>query len=627
VLALGAIALAVVLGLSAIAPQDAQAISIPNPLDVPGKIIGGIGDAVAGSVSGAFDAIINKLFGGIAAKLTTSLLTWLIAIPNFTGSSVGRLSATTTAMAFGALGAVMTISVVRYWLAGLSLSGSGGFEALEGFTRTIGAALFVVAWPFVFKTVIALANTASYTLMHQAGTTKVLASLLGKALVVSSFPGGLGLFVKILLTIVSALLVVGLVLMKIVMSASLAFLYVAMPIAVILWPIDELAWVARIALRTMTTIALMPLVWAICFAVFAAIGVDAVTFHGGGGLLDQAIIKPLTACALLYAAITIPRQMLRAAMLGVAGPGRGFVARVAAYTASRLISRAVSRHIPETMGGERSSSAPSRTPGGVPTPRANPMAGEARASGSGPRAAAMAGAAAGAGAGAAASAGRGAGGASSTAAMPSSGRSSSANASAGSAESVALPAGSSAAVNELPTAGFDLQKMGPRLQAAEARRAGPAPTTSGQVAGAMKALSDRQRQQVADLAHSRDPQEFMRHMVAQSTHPAYTPEREKAFLTLAAAPSQQLSEGIGAAMPDLAPTAIGGSAAGQPAGVLSGGAGNGGGGDGGRSASPFKTAPPGTSEPPSAPPGPRTGDGAATPPARGNDTPTSPFRE
>ena len=49
--------------------------------------------------------------------------------------------------------------------------------------------------------------------------------------------------------------------MKIVLSCATAVLFVAMPVAVILWPISELSWVARFAMRSFLVCLLIPLVW------------------------------------------------------------------------------------------------------------------------------------------------------------------------------------------------------------------------------------------------------------------------------------------------------------------------------------------------------------------------------
>ena len=64
-------------------------------------------------------------------------------------------------MGGGLLGAVATISVARYWAAGFAGGGDSGFAALEGLARTVGAALLLAMWPWLFATAVELANLAS----------------------------------------------------------------------------------------------------------------------------------------------------------------------------------------------------------------------------------------------------------------------------------------------------------------------------------------------------------------------------------------------------------------------------------------------------------------------------------
>ena len=54
-------------------------------------------------------------------------------------------------MGGGLLGAVATISIIRYWVAGFAGGGDSGFSALEGLVRTVGAALFLASWPWLFE--------------------------------------------------------------------------------------------------------------------------------------------------------------------------------------------------------------------------------------------------------------------------------------------------------------------------------------------------------------------------------------------------------------------------------------------------------------------------------------------
>ncbi len=214
--AVGAGVLVATLGLSALEPSPAGAwlLGLPSPGRVVSGLLGGVGDAIGGTVGKVavtgFDAIVHALFAPIARFINTQLLGWLVAVPDFaqSGSHVAATEQTVLAMAGAALGAVATISIARFWVAGLA--GSGG-SALEGLGRTVGAALLLPLWPWVFHTAVALANDASTGLLGSGSVTKSSANLLAVAVGVGAGVGlgflGVGLFVSIVMAVVASVLV------------------------------------------------------------------------------------------------------------------------------------------------------------------------------------------------------------------------------------------------------------------------------------------------------------------------------------------------------------------------------------------------------------------------------------
>ena len=124
--AVGACVLAAVLMVSAVAPTPAQAwiLGLPSPGQVISGLLGGIGSVIGGTVGKlavtAFDAIIHALFAPIAHFINTQLIGWLVAVPDYApaGSHVAATEHTVLAMAGAALGAVATISIARFWVAG-----------------------------------------------------------------------------------------------------------------------------------------------------------------------------------------------------------------------------------------------------------------------------------------------------------------------------------------------------------------------------------------------------------------------------------------------------------------------------------------------------------------------------
>ena len=321
--ALGAVAV-----VSLASPEPARAIPI-NPLDPLDDILGAGVDAITGGIGGmateALEAIFKALFAWPAKMINRELLGWLVAVPDYAihpetaraagdGSNLAQLGATTSAMGFAALGAVATVSGIRYWAAGLT--GSGGLEALEGLGRTVGAALFIVLWPWLFRHAADLANEAGSGLLGSGSVLDDTARLLAVA-----FAAGVAFnILAILIAIGAAVLFLMLLLTKIVVSATTALVFVGMPLAVMLWPVPELAWIARTAMRAFAVVLAIPLLWAVCFATFAAVGIDALALKGAGKVVD-ALVMPLVALALLWVTVVAPRSLARMAMFGAQGGG------------------------------------------------------------------------------------------------------------------------------------------------------------------------------------------------------------------------------------------------------------------------------------------------------------------
>ena len=76
--------------------------------------------------------------------------------------------------------------------------------------------------------------------------------------------------------------------------------------------------------------------------------------EGGGGIFDKTVIKPLTAIALLYLMIWIPKKLMQVASLGaISMPGSGKMGSMASYAGGKFAQQAISRHVPEAFGGSQ----------------------------------------------------------------------------------------------------------------------------------------------------------------------------------------------------------------------------------------------------------------------------------
>ena len=322
-----AVGLAVVAGgLTRPVPARAE-VPIVGPVV---KTIGGIGHAVlhpAEAVVEALLKVLQAIFGGVEAKLITAVVNGLLAIPRFDSGHVAALEHTTVAIAAGMLSAVLTLSILRYYLAGLSDSGSGGFEAIQGLIRVIGAVGLIIAWPGIFAELIEIPKAFDAALLGSGSVQHNVALLFDAALVVGAgafaIGTGLGLIFVVLIGFIAAVVFIALLWMKVLLSVLMMFLYVSMPLCIVLWPVQELSWLAVSAMRAMFVALIVPCVWAILFALSAAVNADVLTWAPSHSIVDTVIIRPLAGITLMLLCITIPRFLMRTAMIGPHGQAGG----------------------------------------------------------------------------------------------------------------------------------------------------------------------------------------------------------------------------------------------------------------------------------------------------------------
>jgi hypothetical protein len=301
----------------------------------------------------ATSSILKQTFGGLAVAASPLLTGTLTQVPDYSSQSGGvvGLERSTTAIGFAIAALVLTLSILRFALAGVSAS--GGFEGAEGVTRTIAAALAMLGWPWAFHNLAALMNTVTHALLS---TNSVHVALLGLVAV-----GGLGavLFAThskigwifgIVILGLEALLMIGLLLMKVLLAGATTLIFVAMPLALALWPLRETSWIAGRMAHVLFVAVATPLLWALIFATAAVMGGSVFGLHGG--FWDTILIRPLAAMSMFVLALLAPLMLLRHAHGGIGHP----VGRLAGYASMRLATNAVSAHLPEQLGGRRPAS-------------------------------------------------------------------------------------------------------------------------------------------------------------------------------------------------------------------------------------------------------------------------------
>jgi hypothetical protein len=280
------------------------------------------------AVLSALLKILQAIFGGVEAKLITGVINGLLAIPNFDTGHVAALEHTTVAISAGMLSAVLTLSILRYYLAGLGDGGSGGFEAIQGLVRVVGAVGFIIAWPGIFSELVQIPKMFDGALLGSGAVQHNVALLFDSALVVGSgafaISAGLGLIFVILIGFIAATVFIALLWMKVLLSVLMMFLYVSMPLCVVLWPVQELSWLAAAAMRSLFVALIVPCVWAILFALSSAVNADVLTWAPSHSIIDTVIIRPLAGITLMLLCITIPRFLMRTAMIGPARQAGGW---------------------------------------------------------------------------------------------------------------------------------------------------------------------------------------------------------------------------------------------------------------------------------------------------------------
>lgn len=274
--------------------------------------IGSIFSDVLGSVAGfgkdivktIFSSILTLFFGGSWKVLLHpyEIVEWLIGLPG-TGNTTAFVpfAGSTAGGAFGAL--VKDTQSIGLGLLPLALVNntvhlvSGGVftrprDHAHDFGKVFMAACAILAWPWLFGQAIDIANIVTLALLHAANANDNLWKTLG-AYFATAWAGG---FLDLLTTaflIATALLLVGLIVMKIVLMIVLAFLLVIGPIAIAFYPFEFLSRVLMLFGSVFLALAMVPLGWAVLFALFTAFGASVVGFgnfvHAGliGGAMKD----------------------------------------------------------------------------------------------------------------------------------------------------------------------------------------------------------------------------------------------------------------------------------------------------------------------------------------------------
>ena len=304
------VALVLLIAGSLCAPTAAQA---QNPLDLLPSLPNL--NPASWAVDG-FKAILKFIFGDDLKQLAEHLVNLLLAVPLLSDTAkfpqLNEYRSYIGSAAWGILGLSLVVASLRYWLS--SYSGSGAYQALTGFARVVGAIVVLLLFPIVFDQLSRFVNAFTAALV----INPIVGENLGKGLVSTiTIPSSGGIAMLIGIAAIGLALV--LLVVKVIVTALLAVLFVLSPLAIALWPIEEFSWAMRNLIQAMFGLLIFPILWAVCFGTFAVLSVDAL--FGGHGDLINSVLGPLFSLASLIVAFRLPFAVLRQALNAGIAPG------------------------------------------------------------------------------------------------------------------------------------------------------------------------------------------------------------------------------------------------------------------------------------------------------------------
>lgn len=300
-------------------PDQSQALPLPSPADLlnVGKLIPDSLDPTQWAADG-FAAILKFIFGDVD-ELGKNLVNLLLAVPLLTDAKAfPKLNAYreyVTGAAWGLLGLSFVVASFRYWLS--SYGGSGAYEGAMGFIRSCVAISVLLAFVPFFDQLARFVNAFTSALV----INPVVGHDLGKGLTHTISTGSIGGGGMVMIIAILAIgLAMVLIIVKVIITALLAVLFVASPLAIALWPIEELGWMLRSLLQAILGLLIFPVIWAVCFGTFAVLSADAL-FPGDHGGQIHAVLSPLVVLASLVVAFRLPFKVLSTATQAGISPG------------------------------------------------------------------------------------------------------------------------------------------------------------------------------------------------------------------------------------------------------------------------------------------------------------------
>ncbi len=350
--ALGALAaLLVVMLISAVAAPPAEALPDLNPL----HLLPDAGDVASSAASDAFQSIFEHLFPSVERFIDRNFVTLFTTIgdPFSHQPNLKTLQGRISTIALSITGVVVTLGVARYFMA--DMLGGGGAAGIEALAKAALAIVLIASWPWIYRGVmLPIANAVPADILGAAGGASGIArSLANISLGLNFAPGGW--IIAILMQLGLVLMLMALLAMRVMLQAGTTLGFVAMPLALALLPVTD--GPARQLGRAIVTMLAVPTVWALLFAVVAAIGSDNLTIEGlGDGAFSP--MNSLAALVLFAGMVFLPWKLAKMTMLnGRAAPGI-----VGSGVGRKVFEKSAVTHaqnaLPGAVTGKRGAAAP-----------------------------------------------------------------------------------------------------------------------------------------------------------------------------------------------------------------------------------------------------------------------------
>jgi hypothetical protein len=266
-------------------------------------ILGGISGFGKDIVSTIFKSVLSLMFGNSWKFLLHpyDIVEWLIGLPGtgnttafvpFANNGAGPFAALckdTQAIGLGLLPLALANNTLHLISGGIF---SKPRDHMHDFGKVFTAAVVIIIWPWLFGQAIDLANTVTLAMLQAANANGNLWKTLAAYFALAWGAGALDLLTAAFL-IATVVLLVGLIVMKIILMVALAFLLVVGPIAVAFYPFEFLSRILMLFGTVFLALAMVPLGWAVLFALFTAFGASVFGFSNfihagllGGSMKD-----------------------------------------------------------------------------------------------------------------------------------------------------------------------------------------------------------------------------------------------------------------------------------------------------------------------------------------------------